>query len=277
MFLDDRFARRRPAQRVRNSLSGLHGPPQGTGARSDSDLPVGLLLLILLTSGWLSPRWTIEPALRMVSALDQVTLFQVIIHLHNIILYLYESNVIFSVKIAPFWSDKPFRTKKSSSSIIMPWVYESVADPRCPTFTDTSDSEDGWSEWSAWSPCSVECGTGEQSRVRTCQGDSRDCKGPAQLSRTCNTQPCRGNWFIFSFDLNLIVYPISNVIIWSVYVSHQLMCTLLSLGQFWKIQFFPNNGFTLILKTSKEACLINVKRNIPMTYLFYYNEGFLWN
>lgn len=62
------------------------------------------------------------------------------------------------------------------------------------TRSDSSDSEDGWSEWSAWSPCSVECGSGEQSRVRTCQGDSRDCKGPSHMSRTCNSQPCRGEW-----------------------------------------------------------------------------------
>ncbi|XP_066909269.1 semaphorin 5c [Halyomorpha halys] len=62
------------------------------------------------------------------------------------------------------------------------------------TRSDASDSEDGWSEWSAWSPCSVECGSGEQSRVRTCQGDSRDCKGPSHMSRTCNNQPCRGEW-----------------------------------------------------------------------------------
>lgn len=58
--------------------------------------------------------------------------------------------------------------------------------------TDRVDTEDVWSDWSSWSPCSVECGGGQQYRVRTCEGRPEDCQGPPKVARTCNTHNCKG-------------------------------------------------------------------------------------
>ncbi|CAH1240217.1 HMCN1 [Branchiostoma lanceolatum] len=55
----------------------------------------------------------------------------------------------------------------------------------------------GWSEWSVWSDCSVFCGgVGEQSRVRTCEGQ---CQGEDIQTRTCGDFSCAewtewGSW-----------------------------------------------------------------------------------
>ncbi|XP_018916719.2 semaphorin 5c [Bemisia tabaci] len=57
---------------------------------------------------------------------------------------------------------------------------------------DRGEMEEEWSEWSNWSECSAECGGGTQFRTRSCEG--RDCPGSPQMSRTCNTQPCKGEW-----------------------------------------------------------------------------------
>lgn len=60
--------------------------------------------------------------------------------------------------------------------------------------TDRVDTEDVWSDWSSWSPCSVECGGGQQYRVRTCEGRPEDCQGPPKVARACNTHNCKGEW-----------------------------------------------------------------------------------
>uniref|UniRef100_A0A8C7VBG6 SCO-spondin n=1 Tax=Oryzias sinensis TaxID=183150 RepID=A0A8C7VBG6_9TELE len=55
----------------------------------------------------------------------------------------------------------------------------------------------GWGQWAAWTQCSLSCGTGLQSRRRSCdnpaaQGSGRGCMGAAEQTKDCNTQTCKG-------------------------------------------------------------------------------------
>ena len=49
-----------------------------------------------------------------------------------------------------------------------------------------------WEEWGDWSECSQSCGSGFQSRMRTCNPgeDGQACTGPTMIRRVCNTTPC---------------------------------------------------------------------------------------
>ena len=52
-----------------------------------------------------------------------------------------------------------------------------------------------WGAWSDWEPCTAICGTGEQSRSRSCDspppsGGGGDCQGDGQETRECNTHSC---------------------------------------------------------------------------------------
>jgi len=56
----------------------------------------------------------------------------------------------------------------------------------------------GWSAWSAWGSCSKTCGTGTQTRTRTCNNpapanEGSDCSGPASETQDCNIAPCPSN------------------------------------------------------------------------------------
>lgn len=55
---------------------------------------------------------------------------------------------------------------------------------------DGASDESGWSEWSPWSQCSVECGGGQQFRLRVCE--KGNCDGTAKMARACNTHSCKG-------------------------------------------------------------------------------------
>ncbi|XP_067928994.1 semaphorin-5A-like [Watersipora subatra] len=55
-----------------------------------------------------------------------------------------------------------------------------------------------WSSWSSWSDCTRPCGSGTQSRTRTClskYGSTTvykvSCKGSSKQTRACNTQNCK--------------------------------------------------------------------------------------
>ncbi|KAI8490945.1 hypothetical protein Bbelb_313640 [Branchiostoma belcheri] len=63
----------------------------------------------------------------------------------------------------------------------------------------------GWSSWSGWSGCSVTCGSGSQSRSRTCTNPApayggANCAGPAQETQQCNAGSCpvNGGWSSWS-------------------------------------------------------------------------------
>lgn len=60
--------------------------------------------------------------------------------------------------------------------------------------------------WSNWTDCSTTCGTGIQSRNRTCDGPyhgGQECMGNYSDSQQCNTHHCPGEWnIIFSFKID---------------------------------------------------------------------------
>ncbi|KAK3506808.1 hypothetical protein QTP70_028372 [Hemibagrus guttatus] len=66
---------------------------------------------------------------------------------------------------------------------------------KCSTFSCPVDGN--WSPWQPWGECSVSCGVGERTRIRSCNNPApsnkgRSCPGDStQLSR-CNIQPCPG-------------------------------------------------------------------------------------
>ena len=55
----------------------------------------------------------------------------------------------------------------------------------------------GWSSWESWERCSLTCGGGSQSRVRSCtnpppQWDGNGCHGHSSMNQSCNTNHCPG-------------------------------------------------------------------------------------
>ena len=53
-----------------------------------------------------------------------------------------------------------------------------------------------WSAWTQWSSCSVTCGSGSQTRTRTCQGGN--CAGRSSETRVCNTYRQCPRWSLWS-------------------------------------------------------------------------------
>ena len=55
----------------------------------------------------------------------------------------------------------------------------------------------GWSSWNGWTSCSKSCGSGSQSRSRSCTKPSpkyggKSCQGIARQSQLCNKKACPG-------------------------------------------------------------------------------------
>ena len=59
---------------------------------------------------------------------------------------------------------------------------------------DQFENLNKWDEWSEWNECSVTCGNGTASRVRTCydwEGTiSKECDGMGVEVQTCAMQKC---------------------------------------------------------------------------------------
>ena len=55
-----------------------------------------------------------------------------------------------------------------------------------------------WSAWSGWGDCSLTCGNGSQTRMRTCtnpppSAGGAACSGISSQSQSCNTEQCPGD------------------------------------------------------------------------------------
>ena len=54
-----------------------------------------------------------------------------------------------------------------------------------------------WTKWSDWSTCTRDCGTGNQTRERSCTNpapayNGRDCRGKNVTTQQCNSYSCEG-------------------------------------------------------------------------------------
>ena len=61
--------------------------------------------------------------------------------------------------------------------------------------TQTISVDGGWSSYGEWSECTETCGTGTQTRTRTCTNPAplyggADCTGTAEETQDCNTHHC---------------------------------------------------------------------------------------
>lgn len=72
------------------------------------------------------------------------------------------------------------------------------ADGSCQRSGDSGEDH-GWSDWGAWDQCTVDCGGGQQSRIRTCENGN--CVGSGKMTRACNTQPCKGKQRIGAYNI----------------------------------------------------------------------------
>ncbi|KAL9957968.1 hypothetical protein ACROYT_G034928 [Oculina patagonica] len=79
----------------------------------------------------------------------------------------------------------------------------------CPGMNVTTEScnldgckvNGSWSYWLPWQPCSVTCGGGKRTRVRTCtkpppKWNGEDCPGTNVVKESCNLHTCRGDNYL---------------------------------------------------------------------------------
>ena len=81
---------------------------------------------------------------------------------------------------------------------------------------DITNLVDGrWSDNDAWSECTKPCGTGTQTRTRTCtnpapQYGGADCTGTAEETQECNDRPCPSKTpdylKLLCFDILIVKY-----------------------------------------------------------------------
>ena len=86
----------------------------------------------------------------------------------------------------------------------------------------------GWTSYSVWSDCTKTCGTGTQTRTRTCtnpapQHGGADCTGNDEEIQTCNTHPCPSK----KLNLKQTSYPLFHFkLASSIILSHPYCMTL---------------------------------------------------
>lgn len=56
----------------------------------------------------------------------------------------------------------------------------------------------GWSLWDSWGACTISCGTGHQSRGRTCDNPAPEnnggtCQGSGSEYKSCTLPACPGD------------------------------------------------------------------------------------
>ena len=73
-----------------------------------------------------------------------------------------------------------------------------------------------WSSWSPWTECSVTCGTGSTSRVRSCDDPEpkfggKHCVGEGDEEERCYPLPCPGKFLSRTFFKTLLMWNESYV------------------------------------------------------------------
>ena len=87
-----------------------------------------------------------------------------------------------------------------------------------------------WSQWFPWQPCSVTCGTGNRSRVRTCtepapKWGGQNCIGINMSINACSERKCAGNEMPWSVSIQRVYRAFShNVVTAVILVSKQCTC-----------------------------------------------------
>lgn len=130
---------------------------------------------------------------------------------------------------------------------------------RCGPFTVTQmllsvDLVGPWLPWSQWSSCSVSCGGGQQARSRLCS--SLACHGLSRQSKTCNTQVCLGQFFlytikIFTFYAWLLTFCVYNSC---------FFLTLYNFVQMWAALLADFTGSVNMEKAAPLAVLRSVEK-----------------
>ena len=73
-----------------------------------------------------------------------------------------------------------------------------------------------WSEWDEWGSCSEACGTGSQTRSRSCDNPApihggSDCDGIDVDEQSCNEEPCPGMGYSVMHSDALTLSPVASI------------------------------------------------------------------
>lgn len=76
----------------------------------------------------------------------------------------------------------------------------------------------GWGAWATWSHCSKTCGSGVESRARSCDsptpsGGGQPCVGDTTETRTCNLGICASKINIYPFIQWVKLFSAWNILI----------------------------------------------------------------
>ncbi|XP_062620365.1 uncharacterized protein LOC134281944 [Saccostrea cucullata] len=82
------------------------------------------------------------------------------------------------------------RRRTGAQVAAVPLARADIATPRVASVVN-----DAWSSWGSWTSCSKSCGTGKQTRSRSCtnpkpSGGGKSCSGLSLDGRYCNTKTC---------------------------------------------------------------------------------------